>query len=73
MSEVKIEIISKATCSKCIACISYVVPPRIKLEDNPIYAGDYCKNQKSPYFMRKPSGRCDCFNDEVCKHGESDP
>ena len=63
MSNLTIAITSENTCAKCIACKSYVVPPRRKLEENPIYAGEYCKNPKSPYFMRRPAGRCDCFKE----------
>lgn len=60
----RVEMNNKKMNTKCLACRSYVVPPRRKLEENPIYAGEYCKNPRSPYFMRRPAGRCDCFAED---------
>ena len=64
MSDLIVAILGKNTSEKCLACVSYVVPPRRTLEENPIYAGEYCKNPRSLYFMRHPAGQCECFAEE---------
>lgn len=55
---------SKRERVKCRPCISYVIPPKFRMECDTIEAANYCLNPKSPYFMRTPAGRCDYFSEE---------
>lgn len=71
MSETMVKITQTIYQPKCAACISIVQDKRCWTAKDYQFPRPYCKNPKSPFYMRIPPMRCNCFQEVTCSSEET--
>lgn len=72
MTDIIVEMTQTIYQPKCEPCISAVTDKRFWNAKDELMPRPFCKNPLSPFFMRIPPCRCECFRDQPASAGEGE-